>query len=134
MESQLGFQNQQHCQQTSFATHFQLMEATQGTLIGRTRELQDANADLTERMAQFSLDRDRRLRSRSRRSGRSPQDGKVLVDLTSFTRYLLPRLVLEHWGQCPIQVWEEHFIAFMSFPLFLFSVISHFSTLFFNNF
>ena len=76
MESQLAFQNQQHRQQTSFATHFQLMEATQGTLIGRTRELQAANAALTERMAQFSLDRDCRRRSRSRRSGRSPQDGE----------------------------------------------------------
>ena len=76
MESQLAFQNQQHRQQTSFATHFQLMEATQGTLIGQTRELQAANAALTERMAQFSLDRDRRRRSRSRCSGRSPQDGE----------------------------------------------------------
>ena len=65
MESQLAFQNQQHRQQTSFATHFQLMEATQTT-----------NAALTERMAQFSLDRDRCRRSRRRRSGRSPQDGE----------------------------------------------------------
>ena len=76
MESQLAFQNEQHHQQTSFSTHFQLMEATQGTLIGRTRELQAANAALTERMAQFSLDRDCCRCSRSLRSGRSPQDGE----------------------------------------------------------
>ena len=76
MESQLAFQREQHLHQTTNARHFQLMEATQGTLIGRTQELQAANAALSERLEQLVLDRDSRRRSRSRRSGRTNQDGE----------------------------------------------------------
>ena len=76
MESQLAFQREQHLHQTTYARHFQLMEATQGTLIGRTQELQAANAALSERLEQLVLDQDSRRRSRSRRSGRTNQDGE----------------------------------------------------------